>query len=658
MRKKLKLLFIIVNILLIFVSCVKDNIPMQDQANLVEANNLSSLKEHPSGKYYIWGGDILLDKSDENHQFLINEIIEQNAETKGVRSWKTILWADNKILYCFQSTFSKNEKDIIKNAMVTWENASGIDFKEGCFSEANYKSHVLNIYKVKGNISRATLGSADRPIVELGTFSRDIVIHELGHVIGLSHEHQRPDRNNYITVHKENLGDDGDWDSDFKKLRKSKEVCDLWIFFCNTYKTKTYGKYDYLSIMHYSKRLFGKPGKDMITVNRDTPKRLCENRMGFVNFLSTIDQYTARKLYGIPNKPDIEILDKYDSDINNCNKDIPVLGKYIIPPAFGYQNPSTTTNYRIYNRGKKELHIHNVEVVWQSGSDFSIISKPTKPIKYNEYGIVKIQYNPTVVGSSSATIRVHSNDPDTDEAEIDFTVRGNAIMSKDIQRVSFLAKATKSGSNVYLTENWKSRSAKSYRVVGDSINLIKKNIDKILKIKGQITKYGSFNGLIIVDSISKIYVETTPLYRLLHPVKKGDHFYTASYREKLQVTGRGYRDEGIACYLLPQYISGSTIFYRLYNSKINDHFYTTSHTEMLNASRHLGYKYEGAVGYIYRKQVAGTIPLYRAYNASAGNHFYTTNHAEMLNANYHLGYKYEGIAGYVYSSQKLVDTQY
>ncbi len=61
-------------------------------------------------------------------------------------------------------------------------------------------------------------------------------VHELGHALGFEHEHQRWDRDQYITVHYENIkeGRSGDYD---------------WIPKTNWLVTTL--PYDYQSIMHY-----------------------------------------------------------------------------------------------------------------------------------------------------------------------------------------------------------------------------------------------------------------------------------------------------------------------------------------------------------------------------------------------------------------------
>ncbi|KHJ76630.1 astacin [Oesophagostomum dentatum] len=64
------------------------------------------------------------------------------------------------------------------------------------------------------------------------------------HIIGLLHEHMRYDRDNFITVHLENV-DDEDHYGQFDKVPQRQ----AW-----TYNVS----YDYTSIMHYKKNAFSK----------------------------------------------------------------------------------------------------------------------------------------------------------------------------------------------------------------------------------------------------------------------------------------------------------------------------------------------------------------------------------------------------------------
>lgn len=79
---------------------------------------------------------------------------------------------------------------------------------------------------------------------------------------------------------------------------------------------------------------------------------------------------------------------------------------------------------------------------------------------------------------------------------------------------------------------------------------------------------------------------TVPLYRLW--LDGRDHFYTTSSSERAFATAVGYRDEGVAAYVLPAG-SGAQPMHRYWNAFAEDHFYTT--TPIPDGA--YGYGYEG-----------------------------------------------------------------
>lgn len=91
--------------------------------------------------------------------------------------------------------------------------------------------------------------------------------------------------------------------------------------------------------------------------------------------------------------------------------------------------------------------------------------------------------------------------------------------------------------------------------------------------------------------------------------------------------------------------------YRLWNAGGGGHFYTTSASERYDTIQKLGYVDEGIACYVYSQQVSGVEPLYRLVKAGASNHFYTTSASERDNAIQKDGYGYEGIACYIYLQQ-------
>ena len=115
-------------------------------------------------------------------------------------------------------------------------------------------------------------------------------MHELGHVIGFWHEHQREDRDEYIRVIEENLygGDDPN-----SSARKSYEI----LRFLNDHGVG----YDYASVMHYGKDAFAKHNLDAFKVKKDLPECLVE--IGQRITISSKDIEQANKLYKCPERP-------------------------------------------------------------------------------------------------------------------------------------------------------------------------------------------------------------------------------------------------------------------------------------------------------------------------------------------------------------------
>jgi surface protein len=150
---------------------------------------------------------------------------------------------------------------------------------------------------------------------------------------------------------------------------------------------------------------------------------------------------------------------------------------------------------------------------------------------------------------------------------------------------------------------------------------------------------------------------TNTMYRLYNP-NSGEHFYTASAKERDSVVAAGWNDEGVG-WVAPA--KSNTPVYRLYSG--TDHHYTMSKEERDHLVE-VGWKDEGVGWY---SDDAKRVPLYRQFNPyvdpsaprnNSGSHNYTTSKAE----NDHLvsvGWRAEGIGWYAvkggYATSKPVD---
>ncbi|GFY68878.1 astacin-like metalloprotease toxin 2 [Trichonephila inaurata madagascariensis] len=106
-----------------------------------------------------------------------------------------------------------------------------------------------------------------------------LVIHELGHAIGLFHEHQRSDRDNYITVYRNNVIPDQM--HNFVLTDPNREVI--------------FAPYEYASIMHYGNYAFSRQPNRLPTMVAKTGVRLYEpyEKPGFTQ----TDLYRIKQLY-------------------------------------------------------------------------------------------------------------------------------------------------------------------------------------------------------------------------------------------------------------------------------------------------------------------------------------------------------------------------
>jgi RHS repeat-associated protein len=142
-----------------------------------------------------------------------------------------------------------------------------------------------------------------------------------------------------------------------------------------------------------------------------------------------------------------------------------------------------------------------------------------------------------------------------------------------------------------------------------------------------------------------------PLYRLYKSdLANGtrDHFYTANPVEKAAaISQKGYKDEGMECFVSDRNFLGGVPLYRLYWGEPNSHCFTTSEGEK-DSKITQGYVYEGIACFLYGNLGEALVPVHRLRQSVDTYHFFvTTEKGEYQNAINTLGYIEDAIIGYV-----------
>ncbi|MDE1463641.1 M12 family metallopeptidase [Spartinivicinus poritis] len=222
----------------------------------------------------IYEGDIILGTHEEVQQYGVpsfevspwteiddvgedgEAVNEFSAPTKNKRS----LWPNGVLYYQIDSNYPSQGRSKIEAALKYVASKTNVKFVKRT-NQSNYVK-VINgsgCWSYVGMTGRQQQLSLSYP----GCVYQGIIAHEFLHALGFYHEQSRADRDNYVTIHWNNI--QSGMEGNFRKADTDLKV----------------GPYDYYSVMHYSAYAFSKNRRPTITPkDPNVPADKLGNRSG------------------------------------------------------------------------------------------------------------------------------------------------------------------------------------------------------------------------------------------------------------------------------------------------------------------------------------------------------------------------------------------
>ncbi|CAG5136844.1 unnamed protein product, partial [Candidula unifasciata] len=189
-------------------------------------------------------------------------------------------WTNAELPYLFaKGHFDKKEEYLIRRAMTEWERYTCMRFRPAVKTDRN---SVRFQNGVGCNSQLGMVGGVQSLNLQApGCRYKGLYLHEIGHALGLVHEHQLPDRDDYIRILYENVD----------------PVMRIWF---NKYTSKEVNqmnvKYEYSSVMHYGITAFSHDGKSQTISAHDKSKEASIGRV-YLKELAYTDVHIVNLMY-------------------------------------------------------------------------------------------------------------------------------------------------------------------------------------------------------------------------------------------------------------------------------------------------------------------------------------------------------------------------
>jgi hypothetical protein len=252
---------------------------------------------------------------------LVDDMVVPEEMAHGESGYSGTAWPNGVVPYDFAAGVSSLNRERTRTALAELMAVANVRFVPRTTETA-----WITFQNSTGNNSYLGMSGGNQVINLVNWDYRYIICHEVMHALGFVHEHQRPDRDTYVTINWANI---------------STGAAPQFGLSAAT----TPNAYDFLSIMHYSAGAFSSGGP---SISCNAGYTQFQNQIGNLSYLPSGDAQGLVSRYGPPPAPRILSLSQTSAPVGTASLLLTVTGERF---TAGDSNPLGTPRTRILWNG-------------------------------------------------------------------------------------------------------------------------------------------------------------------------------------------------------------------------------------------------------------------------------------------------------------------
>lgn len=199
-KMQISVIFCLVNIILSVRS-----LPINQQPMNANESIASSQDDMMTSLYTMFGGGNP-QMTPDGHVLVEGDMVMSNSEPEMSLRKATpdtsVYWPNGEVVYTYHESINQNEMNVIEAAMQHWRQNTCLKFRPrtaGDYYFIRFRSDTQGCWSLVGR-QADRINQGQDVSIGAGCANLNVVVHEIGHVIGFYHEQSRSDRDQYIEI--------------------------------------------------------------------------------------------------------------------------------------------------------------------------------------------------------------------------------------------------------------------------------------------------------------------------------------------------------------------------------------------------------------------------------------------------------------------------